>query len=209
MLIINILYILMNMKNLLFVVGGPGSSGSSTIAKMLAEHFNLERVYSGAVFREVVASQGYKTLDDFYIANKDNKEKFFEIDRKVDSFMLERAKEGNALMDSKAFAGLATINGISCTAKIWLEANIDTRIKRFLGKQENLTPLKKVFLYIKTFFDLTRRRKADGKRFKELYGIEYGNPELYNDIVLDTSDIGVKETFDLILSKLKDGEYIS
>jgi len=209
MLIINILYILMNMKNLLFVVGGPGSSGSSTIAKMLAEYFNVERVYSGAVFREVVASQGYKTLDDFYIANKDNKEKFFEIDRKVDSFMLERAKEGNALMDSKAFAGLATINGISCTAKIWLEANIDTRIKRFLGKQENLTPLKKVFLYIKTFFDLTRRRKADGKRFKELYGIEYGNPELYNDIVLDTSDIGVKETFDLILSKLKDGEYIS
>jgi len=209
MLIINILYILMNMKNVLFVVGGPGSSGSSTIAKMLAEHFNLERVYSGAVFREVVASQGYETLDDFYIANKDNKEKFFEIDRKVDSFMLERAKEGNALMDSKAFAGLATINNIPCTAKIWLEANIDTRIKRFLGKQENLTPLRKVYLYIKTFFDLTRRRKADGKRFKELYGIEYDNPELYNDIVLDTSNINAKETLDLILSKLKDGGYIN
>jgi len=199
----------MNMKNVLFVVGGPGSSGSSTIAKMLAEHFNLERVYSGAVFREVVASQGYETLDDFYIANKDNKEKFFEIDRKVDSFMLERAKEGNALMDSKAFAGLATINNIPCTAKIWLEANIDTRIKRFLGKQENLTPLRKVYLYIKTFFDLTRRRKADGKRFKELYGIEYDNPELYNDIVLDTSNINAKETLDLILSKLKDGGYIN
>lgn len=197
------------MKNVLFVVGGPGSSGSSTIAKMLAEHFNLERVYSGAVFREVVASQGYETLDDFYIANKDNKEKFFEIDRKVDSFMLERAKEGNALMDSKAFAGLATINNIPCTAKIWLEANIDTRIKRFLGKQENLTPLRKVYLYIKTFFDLTRRRKADGKRFKELYGIEYDNPELYNDIVLDTSNINAKETLDLILSKLKDGGYIN
>lgn len=208
MLIINILYIIMNMKNVLFVVGGPGSSGSSTIAKMLAEHFNLERVYSGAVFREVVASQGYETLDDFYITNKDNKEKFFEIDRKVDSFMLERAKKGNALMDSKAFAALATINDIPCTAKIWLEANIDTRIKRFLGKQENLTPLKRVYLYIKTYFDLTRRRKGDGARFKELYGIDYDRPDLYNDIVLDTSNINAKETLDLILSKLKDGGYI-
>ena len=75
MLVINILYIIMNMKNLLLVVGGPGSSGASTIAKMLAEYFNLERVYSGGVFREIVASQGYKTLDDFYIANRNNKEK--------------------------------------------------------------------------------------------------------------------------------------
>lgn len=197
------------MKNLLIVVGGPGSSGASTIAKMLAEYFNLERVYSGGVFREVVASQGYKTLDDFYVANKDNKEKFFEIDRKVDAFMLERAKEGNVLMDSKAFAGLATINNLPCTAKIWLEANIDTRIKRFLGKQEDMNLFKKTYLYIKTYFDLTRRRKNDGARFKELYGIDYDRQDLYNDIVLDTSSINAKETFDLILSKLKDGGYIS
>lgn len=199
----------MNMKNLLLVVGGPGSSGASTIAKMLAEHFNLERIYSGGVFREIVASQGYETLDDFYIANRGDKEKFFEIDRQVDALILKRAREGDVLVDSKAFAGLATINDIPCTAKIWLDASIDTKIKRFLGKQGEMNVFKKTCLYIKTYFDLTRRKKNDGRRFKELYGIEYDRPDLYNDIVLDSSNIGAKETFDLILSKLKDGGYIS
>ncbi len=208
MLAINILYIIINMKNLLFVIGGPGSSGASTIAKMLAQHFNLERVYSGGIFRDIVASQGYRTLDDFYIQNKNCKEKFFEIDRKVDSFMLERAKRGDAVLDSKAFAALATINKIKCTAKIWLDADIDTRIKRFLEKQERMNLLNGVSKYIKTFFDLTRRRRNDGRRYNELYGIDYGRQDLYNDIVIDTSDLNVKETFDLILSKLNDGGYI-
>lgn len=199
----------MNMKKILLVVGGPGSSGASTIAKMLAQHFDLERVYSGGIFREIVASQGYKTLDEFYIKNKNNKEKFFEIDRKVDSFMLERAKQGNVVMDSKAFAGLATINNVKCDVRIWLNASIDTRIKRFLGKQNITNPFTKLYMYIKTFIDLTRRRRIDGNRYKELYGIDYSRQDLYNDIVLDTSDINVEETFNLILSKLRDGGYIS
>lgn len=198
----------MNMKKPIFVVGGPGSSGASTIAKMLAEYFDLERIYSGGIFREIVSKQGYPTLDDFYIANKGNKEKFFEIDRQVDALIVERAKKGNVLVDSKAFGALATINDISCTAKIWLDADMDTKIKRFLGKQGEMSVPKKIFLYIKTYFDLTRRKRNDGRRFKELYGIDYNNPDLYNDIVLYTSSINAKETFDLILSKLKDGGYI-
>ena len=209
MFLINILYIDMNMKNLLLVVGGPGSSGASTIAKHLAEHFNLEREYSGGIFREVVASQGYKTLEDFYIQNKDNNEKFFEIDEKVDSFMLERAKKGNVLIDSKAFAGLATINNISCTAKIWLDCNLHTKIMRFLGKQGDLSFFRKIFLYVKTAFDLARRKRKDGQRFKELYGIDYSRPDLYNDIILDTTNLNVRETVDLILKKLRDGGFIT
>ena len=198
----------MNMKNLLIVVGGPGSSGASTISKMLAEHFGLERVYSGGIFRETVAKQGYESLEDFFIANKGNREKFFEIDREVDSFMLERARRGNVLIDSKAFAGLATINNVECTVKIWLNADINFRIKRYLGKQGDINIFRRALLYIKTFFDLTRRRREDGERFKELYGIDYDRQDLYNDIVMDTSNINARETFDLILLKLRDGGYI-
>ena len=37
---------------------------------MLAEHFNLERVYAGGIFREFVKDLGYESLDDFSIKRR-------------------------------------------------------------------------------------------------------------------------------------------
>ncbi len=211
MLAINILYIVINMNNkkekgLVIVVGGPGSSGCSTIAKMLAEHFNLERVYAGGIFREFVKDLGYENLDDFY--NREKKEKFFELDRKVDEFLIKRAKAGNVLIESKVFGALSSKENIPCTVKIWLESSLYVRVKRLAGKQENLKGLRKIWFYIVNSFNLTRRRIKDGRRYKELYDVEYNRQELYNDIVLDSSELNAKETFDLILEKIKNGGYI-
>jgi cytidylate kinase len=76
-----------------------------------------------------------------------------------------------------------------------------------VGKQGELGFFRKIFLYISTFFNLANRRRADGRRYMELYDVEYSKPEKYNDIVLDTSNIDEKETFNLILEKFKDGRY--
>lgn len=193
-------------KNLVIVVGGPGSSGSSTIAKMLAEHFNLERIYAGGIFREYVSKLGYESLDDFY--TKESKEKFFQIDQKVDQYLIERAKVGNILIEGKAFGALSAKEKIQCTVKIWLDASLCVRVKRFMGKQDNTHGFEKILLCLKTFFNLKRRKIKDGLRYKELYGIEYDKQKLYNDIVLDTSKLDEKETFDLILERIKNGGYI-
>jgi cytidylate kinase len=58
-------------------------------------------------------------------------------------------------------------------------------------------------------FSLIRRRIVDGRRYKFLYKVDYSNEELYNDIVLDTSKLNEKETFDLILRRISDGGYIN
>ncbi len=193
-------------NNMVFVVGGPGSSGSSTIAVMLAEYYSLERVYGGSLFRKAVADLGYKTLDDFY--QSPNKEKFFEIDRRLDDYLIEKARRGNVVIESKVFAAIATVKNIPCTIKIWLDAPLLTRVGRFVAKSEGLGVVKKLFLYIKTVFNLLRRKRMDGKRYLQLYGVDYSRQEKYNDIVLNTKGMNERETFDLILEKIKDGGYI-
>jgi cytidylate kinase len=82
------------------------------------------------------------------------------------------------------------------------------RVKRLAGKQDNLKGLGKIWFYIVNSFNLTRRRVKDGARYKELYDVEYDRQELYNDIVLDSSKLNAKETFDLILERIEDGGYI-
>ncbi len=194
-------------KDLLIVVGGPGSSGSSTISKMLSEHFNLERVYAGSIFREQVEKLGYPTLDEFY--KLADKETFYKIDKEVDQRLIELAKKGNILIESKVFAGLATLNNIPCTVKIWLDANLCVRVRRVMGKQKDIKGINRVFVFFKAASSLIRRRIVDGRRYKYLYGVDYSNEELYNDIVLDTSKLNEKETFDLILKRIRDGGYIN
>ena len=149
---------------------------------------------------------GYESLDDFF--NKEKEEKFFELDRKVDEFLIERAKAGNVLIESKVFGALSSKENIPCTVKIWLDSSLYVRVKRLAGKQENLKGLGKIWFYIVNSFNLTRRRVKDGARYKELYDVEYDRQELYNDIVLDSSKLNAKETFDLILERIEDGGYI-
>lgn len=192
-------------RKMLIVVGGPGSSGSSTIAKMLSEYFKIERVYAGSIFRQHVSDLGYKTLDDFY--NEADEKKFFEIDREVDNFLIERGRQGNVLIESKVFAALATLNKIPCTVKIWLTASLLVRAKRLVNKQKDIKGISKIMFFLQSSVSLLKRRIKDGNRYRDLYGVEYSKQELYNNIVLDTSKLNEKETFDLILKKMKDGGY--
>jgi cytidylate kinase len=193
-------------ENYVFVVGGPGSSGSSTISIMLAEHFGLERVYGGGLMREEVTKHGYSSLEEFL--SKADKEEVMKVDRAIDTHLRERARSGSVVVESKVFAALATMENIECTAKIWLDASLWRRTLRCVGKKKDLNFFSKIYFFVKTLIDLYMRRRLDGARYKELYGVEYSKVSLYNDIVIDSTNINEVETFDLILKRLKDGGYI-
>jgi CMP/dCMP kinase len=210
--LINILYYYMerkgteSSKNIIFVVGGPGGSGSSVISKRLSEYFNLRRVYGGQIFREVVKERFDEPFEDVF--TDENKDLLLQIDREVDMRLLEEVKKGGVLVESKVFAGVATIKDIDCTVKIWLEASLHRRVLRHLEKKAFRSFNEKVEGYFKERSALRRRWKSDCRRYTDLYGIEYGKPALYNDIVLDSSGLNEEETFNLILKKIKDGGYL-
>jgi cytidylate kinase len=195
----------------LVVVGGPGGSGSSTIAKMLARKYGLHYVYGGQFMRQFAREQGYAELSDF-LDVIDDKNDWYKYDKIIDEKVLKMSYKPNVLVDSKVFAALATVKRIPATVKIWLEADVESRVRRTLHKEGKYDLGKSLDknskLYTERRDDLMKRYGMDKSRFEKLYGIKYDSPKLYNDIVLDTSRLDVNQTYNLIVRRIEDGGYI-
>lgn len=190
----------------LFVIGGPGGSGSSTIAKMLADHFNLKRVYGGGIFRKLLEEEGYANHDRAYF--QQNEKLLLDIDKKVDEFLFKEADNPNVLIESKNFAALTVKKEVPCTVKIWIEANLHVRTVRAMAKYGFEVNFKNIITYLRMRYDLIKRYQMDYRRYYDIQGINYSDPREYNDIVIDSSHMDEKETFDLILKYIQDGGYI-
>lgn len=195
---------------LLIVVGGPGGSGASTIALMLAQHFGLSYFYAGGMMRSMAEKRGFKTLEKFMESEEFQHDKN-KIDKIVDKQIVRISQRRDILIDSKTFAALAYLKRLPCTVKIWIEADIQTRVHRALYSHDKIPEGKRVLkrseLYRKTMLDLMRRYSNDKNRYARLYGIDYDRQELYNDIIIDSSKLDAGQTFTLILKLLKDGKY--
>lgn len=187
-----------------FVVGGPGGSGSSTISVMMSKHFNLPRIYAGDLFRKEAKEKDYENFEEFLqqISKGGN-----TLDLEIDGMLEEYALKGNVVLESKIFGAISKKKGIPITATIWLDADIHTRVCRHLNR-ENISNIKRIPKYFEIWYRLRKRFKIDREKYKRLYKVRYDRPSLYYDIVLNTSKLNEEETFKLILEKLKDGGYI-
>lgn len=180
----------------LFVVGGPGGSGSTTISKMLSRHFNLRHVYGGQFMREFAKSKGFESIEEFVKNTTD--EEIFEYDKKIDEKLKRLAFSKDILIESKIFSALCTKYRINTTVKIWLDASIEERARRKSLSGGSIEQIKR---------DLSERYENDKERYKELYNIDYDSPKKYNDIVIDISNMNEHQTFNLIIKLIEDGRY--
>lgn len=195
----------------LIVVGGPGGSGSSTIARLLAAKYGMSYVYGGRFMRAIAKKLGFATYNDFLNSIKDEKD-WYKYDKEVDKKVLRMSYYPNVLVDSKVFAAIATKNRIPTTVKIWLDADVETRVKRTLHKTGKYDINKKLDknskLYSETRDNLMKRYSQDKSRYQKLYSVDYDHPDKYNDVVLDTSKLDAKQTLSLIVRRIEDGGYV-
>lgn len=193
-----------SMKKIVIAVGGPGGSGITTISKMLARHYSLKHIYAGDLFRKAAKERDYEYFEEFLqqISKGGN-----SLDLEIDGKLEEYGNRGNVVIDSKVYGALAKLKGLNCDVSIWLDAKLEVKVKRHLNK-ENIKGLRKLKRYFEIKRRLKKRFRIDREKYWRLYKVRYDKPNLYYNIVLDTSNMNEQDTFNLILEKIKDGGYI-
>ncbi|MCD6434620.1 MAG: cytidylate kinase family protein [Candidatus Diapherotrites archaeon] len=180
----------------LVIVSGLAGSGKSTLAKKIAKEFNLKIVHASDILKKM-KNKNIKKVDVFstepskgwweskeakkYLQQRLQEKRF---DLELDKKLLEIAKRGNVVLDSKTMGYLCK-RGI----KIWLKASVKVRAER-IAARDNLK-VEDVMKSIKL------RDSTDATIYKKLYGFDLGkNLENFN-LVIDTEKLAPARVFEI------------
>jgi predicted cytidylate kinase len=169
------------------ISGTPGS-GKSTVGKLLERKLGIKYVYSGKIFRET-AKKYNMSLEEFGIYCENNK----EIDQELDNRQLKILQKGNVILEGRLAGWIAHQNNIP-SLKIMLKANIDTRAKRIVKREEGDIKKRK-----KQIID---REKSESNRYKKYYNIDLNDISIY-DLVINSEDKNPNEIVDIIFNEIK------
>jgi len=190
----------------LVVIGGPGGTGLSSVARNLAKRLGLTYLYAGDILRRFGKENGFEDIEEFVKSEvmQNSQGKF---DLAVESEVIENSQKPFMLIDSKVFAALSTVLKIPTSIKIWVIASIDVRTHRIfekygLANKNDVLDMQSQEYLLKQQ-KLVNRQSLDAQRYFDLYGIEYGKPEQYNDIIVDSSNMTLDDTVKHLIIKLK------
>lgn len=175
---------------MIITISGLHGTGKSTIGKLIAQKLRIQYYSTGQAFRDL-AQEMNMTLEEFteYV------EKNPEIDRKLDTKIIEIAQKGNVIIDSQLSSYI--LKSIA-DFKILLTCPIETRVKRMMERDDTNfeDKLKETQL----------REKSELERFKSLYHIDLSDHEksdLIYDLVINTENLTVEEILEKILTALE------
>ncbi|ARM75949.1 (d)CMP kinase [Acidianus manzaensis] len=170
---------------MIIVVSGPSGSGKTTIAKSLSEKYNLRFISAGTLFRDLAKKSG----KDLISMNKDA-EKSFDVDKLIDTRILEESRKGNAVIESH-IAGWLLKDIADLSVYLW--APLEVRAKR-ISNRDNLS-------YNDALLKIIEREESHYFRFWKYYGIDLFDLTPF-DIVLNTSKISVNDIICIITKYL-------
>lgn len=167
-------------------LSGPPGSGTTTVAKRLADALDVEFRSTGEIFREMADEHGM-SLDEF----GDHVDDHPEIDRELDDRQRERAKAGDVVLEGRLSGVVA--KEVPEALTVYLEAPARVRAERVADRDD---------LDVEEAFDAIWDREAKEKsRYHRIYGVDPDDPRHY-DLVLDSGKLGPDELVEAILDEL-------
>lgn len=174
-----------SMKAETIVITGFPGTGSSTVARMLAEEFGFEYVYAGGIMRAMAAERG-QSIDDFHTEVLQNP----EIDRQLDATLATRAGAGQAVIESRTLPWL--LGPDVAAYKVWLRCTRAEQVRRMsLRGPAGVAESRR----------LAEREAVERDRYKVLYGFDMQDLAVF-DQVIDTTTIPARQVADLIIAEL-------
>ncbi|HJJ47035.1 MAG TPA: AAA family ATPase [Methanocorpusculum sp.] len=159
-------------------MGGSPGSGTTTLAKNLAEKFSLSLYSVGSFFRDAAAER-HMTLAEFCkLAEKDSK-----IDREIDKRQTQFALDNDNIIIESRLVGWMMKNA---DLMILLFASQKCRSER-IAVRDGITPEESYRLTVE-------RDKSEEDRYREYHQIDITNHDPYN-LILNTEKFSADEVF--------------
>lgn len=169
---------------MLITVSGLPGSGTTTISKLLAEHYELELISSGEIFRRLAKQRGMSLSEFGALAEKDA-----SIDLEIDRNQKAIAhSQDNIVLESRLAGHMA--EGVPNVLKIWIKAPKLLRVQRIQKREKTLS-------FDEELEKTTEREKSETLRYKKYYGIDIEDLSVY-DIVIDSSRWNQYQTLEIL-----------
>ncbi|MGB9748314.1 MAG: (d)CMP kinase [Candidatus Woesearchaeota archaeon] len=180
---------------MIITISGEPGAGKSTVARIISKKLKLEYFSIGSFLREIALkrNKGIVEINKFAEEN-------LEIDKYLDSKLVEISKKDNYVVDSRIafyFISHSVKVFLKCDEKIAAE-----RILKEIGNGKN-TRVSEHYKNLREVIESIKLRKeSELNRYKKTYGIIYNDLKNY-DLVVNTTMLSPEKTAKIILEFLK------
>ena len=178
------------------IISGPPAIGKTTVAKGLAEEFDLVHLSGGDILKELAKDKGFDTKRNdwwdtqegmnFLIERQENS----EFDKNVDDKLKKLFSKGDVVITSYTLPWL-----VDGGVKIWLSGSKKNSVQR-MTIRDNLSETNAL--------GIVQKRYNENKIiYKTLYGFEFGEDLSVFDKIIKTDNLNAKQVLEIAKSTVR------